>query len=166
MQSSIRRRGSYAVKKIVTGAVFFFLWRAFRALSHTDSRFRAELDSWPDGLTLHMQGSKTGPHLCLRKGEQGLERLKACEHPAVDIHFKSLDEAFKLATGRLGVARAYAEHRFTLSGDIGLTMSFVRCVNLAEAYLFPKFISRRILLAVPAKEFSSLGVYRRVIFGR
>lgn len=50
----------YGVKKRITGVVFFFLWRAFKALYRCDSRVKAELDSWPDGLTLHMQAGKDG----------------------------------------------------------------------------------------------------------
>ena len=89
----------------------FFLWRAFKALYQADSRVRAEIDSWPDELTLHMQASRSGPDLYLRKTAGGLERLKVCAAADVEIQFKCLDEAFQLVTGQLGVARAYAEHR-------------------------------------------------------
>lgn len=165
MHSSWKRTWSYGAKRRVIAIVFFFLWRAFKALYQADSRVRAEIDSWPDELTLHMQVSRSGPDLYLRKTAGGLERLKVCAAADVEIQFKCLDEAFQLVTGQLGVARAYAEHRFTLAGDIGYTMSFVRCVNLTETYLFPRFMTKRILLAVPKKEHSSLAIYRRVIFG-
>lgn len=112
-----------------------------------------------------MQASRTGPDLYLRKTTHGLERLKTCGAADVDIQFKCLDEAFLLATGQLGVAQAYAEHRFTLTGDIAATMPFVRCVNIVEAYLFPKIMTRRILLSVPKKEHSTLAIYCRVILG-
>lgn len=165
MHSSWKRKCGYAVKRRVVAIVFFFLWRAFKALYRADSRVRAELDGWSDGMTLHMQASRTGPDLYLRKTAHGLERLKTCGTADVDIQFKCLDEAFLLATGQLGVAQAYAEHRFTLTGDIAATMPFVRCVNIVEAYLFPKIMTRRILLSVPKKEHSALAIYCRVILG-
>ena len=42
-------------------------------------------------------------------------------------------------------------------------MSFVRCVEYLEAYLFPGFMSRRILKEVPGKEVSSLLVYGKAL---
>ena len=145
----------YGVKKRITGVVFFFLWRAFKALYRCDSRVKAELDSWPDG-----------PHLAVKRTADGPVRVKSdFENAEVDVRFKSLDSAFKLATGRLGVAQAYAQHRFYLYGDIAITMSFVRCVDIIEGYLFPSFITRHILKGAPVKEQSSLAVYRKVLFG-
>lgn len=44
-------------------------------------------------------------------------------------------------------------------------MSFVRCVDIIEGYLFPSFITRHILKGAPVKEQSSLAVYRKVLFG-
>ena len=63
----------------------------------------------------------------------------------LEITFKSIDVAFLMFTGRLGVSKAYAEHRFTLKGEIGKAMSLVRCIDIVEAYLFPKFITKNIL---------------------
>ena len=166
MNVSWKRRMEYGVKKRITGVVFFFLWRAFKALYRCDSRVKAELDSWPDGLTLHMQAGKDGPHLAVKRTADGPVRVKSdFENAEVDVRFKSLDSAFKLATGRLGVAQAYAQHRFYLYGDIAITMSFVRCVDIIEGYLFPSFITRNILKGAPVKEQSSLAVYRKVLFG-
>lgn len=167
MKVSVKRRLEYGLKQKITGVVFFFLWRAFRVLYRCDSRVQAELDSWPDGLVFHMQAGPAGPHLTLKKTPQGPVRLKGPQpNTDINVSFKCLDSAFKLATGRLGVAQAYAQHRFYLDGDIAVTMSFVRCVDIAEGYLFPRFITRRILKGVPLRERSALSVYARVLFSR
>ena len=167
MKVSFKRRLEYGWKKWVTGVVFFFLFRALKALYRRDSRIKAELDSWSDGLALHMQAGLTGPYLTVKKTAAGPVRLKGPQPGAdVKVSFKCLDSAFKLATGRLGVAQAYAQHRFYLEGDIGVTMSFVRCVDIAEGYLFPRFITRRILKGAPVRERSPLAVYAGVLFGR
>ena len=60
---------------------------------------------------------------------------------------------------------AYAEHRFTLKGDIGVTMGLVRMIDIAEAYLFPRIMTKRILRSVPYKEKSTLTIYRKVFIG-
>jgi hypothetical protein len=64
-----------------------------------------------------------------------------------------------------GIADAYAQHRFAMKGDIAATLQLVRCMEMAEAYLFPRMMSRRILKAVPDKQVSSLRVYAAVVFG-
>ena len=43
-------------------------------------------------------------------------------------------------------------------------MSFVRCVDIVEAYLFPKFITKRILKEVPKKYANIITTYRYVLF--
>ena len=69
-------------------------------------------------------------------------------------------------TGRLGVSKAYAEHRFTLKGEIGKAMSLVRCIDIVEAYLFPKFITKNILKEIPKKSMGLVRCYGNVLFGR
>ena len=68
-----------------------------------------------------------------------------------------------MLTGRLGVAKAYAEHRFTLKGDISQAMSFVRCVDMIERYLFPYIITKRILKDKYKKQTSSILMYIHVL---
>ena len=62
-------------------------------------------------------------------------------------------------SGQVGVAGAYARHGFVLKGDIARAMSVVRCMDLAEAYLFPKLISKKILKEVPEKRMGLLRTY-------
>ena len=55
---------------------------------------------------------------------------------------------------------------FTLRGNMGLAMPFVRCVDRTEGYLFPPFLARRILKRLPKKEVSTARVYLAVLLGR
>ena len=71
--------------------------------------------------------------------------------------------AVLVLTGQIGISGAYALHGFTLKGDIAKTMSFARCVDILESYLFPNLINERIMTAVPKKETSSLLVYVNII---
>jgi hypothetical protein len=77
-----------------------------------------------------------------------------------------VEGAFRVLSGQIGVADAYAAHLFYLEGDIYKTMSFVRCVEYIESYLFPKIISERILKEVPEKQISSLQVYALALLER
>ena len=82
------------------------------------------------------------------------------------IRFNTPADAFRVFTGQIGIAQAYAEHRFTLRGNMGLAMPFVRCVDRTEGYLFPPFLARRILKRLPKKEVSTARVYLAVLLGR
>ena len=75
-------------------------------------------------------------------------------------------DAFYVFTGQMGVAAAYAQHRFTVRGNVSETMGFVRCVDLAEGYLFPPFWAKSILKELPEKQLSSLRLYGAVLLGR
>lgn len=81
------------------------------------------------------------------------------------VTFRSIDAAFLVLSGRIGVAQAYAQHRFSLQGSIFDCMTFVHCVDVIEGYLFPKFITRKILKKLPEKECSAVSVYCRAILG-
>ena len=123
------------------------LFRALKFLSCRDSKIKAEACRWPKGKTLRLEipGARG---FTVTGTEKGFRK-----HP--------LD-----TPGEIGIAQAYAEHRFTLRGNMGLAMPFVRCVDRTEGYLFPPFLARRILKRLPKKEVSTARVYLAVLLGR
>lgn len=141
------------------------LFRALKFLSTRDSRIRAEAQNWPRGKTLRLEipGAKG---FTITGSKDGFRKLHQDAPGDVTIRFKSPSDAFRVFTGQISVAQAYAQHRFVLRGDMGLAMPFVRCVDLAEAYLFPACLARRILKRLPTKQISTLRVYAAVLFGR
>lgn len=82
------------------------------------------------------------------------------------MRFKTVTGAFRVLSGQIGISEAYARHLFSLEGDIYQTMSFVRCVEYLEAYLFPEFMSRRILREVPPRQLGMLQVYALAMLER
>ena len=66
------------------------------------------------------------------------------------IAIKNIETAWLLFTAQIGIARAMAEHRLVVRGDVTRSMVFARCLNRVEAYLYPQFMARRALRAVPA----------------
>lgn len=144
----------------INSIVLEVLFRALRVLYRKDRRVGSEIDSWPDGLTLKLKCGPGGAVLALQKnGEHGVRRLRAAQHTDITMSFKSVQGAFRVLSGQVGISEAYARHLFSLEGDIYQTMSFVRCVEYAEAYLFPKIMTRRILREIPEKKLSTLQVY-------
>ena len=60
---------------------------------------------------------------------------------------------------------AYAQHSFTLQGNINAAMGFVRAMEITEGYLFPSFWAKRILKRLPKKRIPTLGVYVFALLG-
>lgn len=149
----------------VCRVVLFFLFRALNALSVRDSRVAAEAALWPEQRVLGLE-VPGGPALYIARRGKRLVRLKNAPAPDILIRFKSVRDAFYVFTGQLGVAAAYAQHRFTVRGNVSETMGFVRCVDLAEGYLFPPFWAKGILKELPEKQLSSLRLYGAVLLGR
>ena len=148
----------------VNALVLQVLYRGFRVLYRNDSRVRKEIDGWNPGLTLKLVCGPGGAVLAMGKKEGcGVGRVQRASRTAITMRFKSVEGAFKVLSGQKGISEAYSEHMFTLEGDICQTMSFVRCVEYAEAYLFPHFWCSRILKEVPEKKLSSLLVYGQIL---
>lgn len=159
------RKSMHNAKKVISSAVLYFLYCGFYELSKTDSRVKGEIDDWDTGLTYCLTCGDSSTSLTIRKGKHGLERIDYTDNADVVFAFKSLENAFLVLTGRQGVANAYASHSFALKGEIGKGMSFARCVDLVERYLFPPVITSRILKENPKKQSSSIVLYIKIIAG-
>jgi len=147
-------------------AALWFLGRAFAAAASLDPRVAGEVTGWAEGLTVLLEVEPYGPYLALGKRDGSLHLLRRRPDPAdLAIYFKNPAGAWRVLSGQIGIAPAYAEHRFCLAGDIAMGMSLVRCLNLVEAYLFPPVLSNRILKRPPQLRRSRLRIYTAAIFG-
>ncbi len=148
----------------INGLVLEVLFRGFRVLYKEDSRVRREIGSWQKDLTLKLVCGPGGAVLAMKRDRtNGVRRIPRAQKTDITMRFKSVEGAFRVLSGQKSVEDAYAEHLFFLEGDIFQTMSFVRCVEYLEAYLFPKVMTKRILKEVPSKELHSLQVYARAL---
>ena len=155
------------MKKIISDIVLFFLYRGFKIVYKIEPRVKNEIDNWEDGFGVKIITCKNGPILHIKKENGKLIRVKnKKENAKIEIIFKNFESAFLLLTGRMGISKAYAEHRFLLKGNIMDAMSFVRCTNIVECYLFPKIITKNILKEVAKRKQNILLVYLRVLIGK
>ena len=141
------------------------LVRALRYLSTADSKIRSEAHAWPNGKTLRLEVPGAGG-FTVTGTPWGFKKLDKETPGDVTIRFKSPSDAFRVFTGQISVAQAYAQHKFVLRGDMALAMPFVRCVDITEGYLFPDVLAKRILKRLPEKEVSTARVYTAVVLGR
>ena len=147
--------------KALAGIVFVVLGRGLVAAAKHDARVRTEVARWPEGTVIVLGIAPDGPTLAVRKLRGRLAYLGGAGglKPTLYVEYKSVDVALPVLIGRQGILQAFAEHRSTLVGDIGLGMSLVRCLHIVEGYLFPRFITRPIVPGAITREVSMLTVY-------
>ncbi len=127
-----------------------------------DSRVLHELSLLKEGQAYSICVGKEGPSLHVLWKEGRLHRLASPAPGACVLCIKSLPLAFRLFTGQMGLAQAYAWHAFTVQGDLSDVMPLARLVNLVEAYLFPRFITKHLMTDIPSLQANPLRVYGRI----
>ena len=150
----------------IIAAALRLVHAAIVELQRLDPEVAGELSRMPVGMTYAIHTGHHAPSLIVQWDGQRLLRLSRPEGKKLcTLRLKALAISFRLFTGQMGLAHAYAQHAFTLSGEIADVMRLARLVNRAEAYLFPPILSRRILPDLPELPVSRLRVYVRVFIG-
>ena len=154
-----------ALQKLTVGIVLRVVHAALVELYGLDSRVRAEFDRMPEGMSYALQTGYAAPELYVQWTGGRLLNLKKIEKPTCALRLKSTGISFRMFTGQMGLAQAYAQHAFSMQGEIADVMRLARLVNLVEGYLFPKFITKHILTDIPALQVNPLRVYGRIFCG-
>lgn len=153
------------MQSFICRIVLAVLFRALKFLNRKDTRMKAGFSAYEDGYSFRIRaGMESGAPVlsfCVRNGQ--LEKQSHEVPVQLEITMKSIPDAFLVLTGQLGIGASYAGHRFFMRGNPNEAMGLVTCLELAEAYLFPRFLSRRLMLDVPKKEFPALLVYAGLI---
>ena len=94
------------------------LFRALRFLSYRDSRVQKEACQWPKGKTLRLEipGARG---FTVTGTEHGFRKLPQDTPGDVTIRFKSPADAFRVFTGQIGIAQAYAQQPIYPPGEHG-----------------------------------------------
>lgn len=159
MKVSFRKKVISRMKDVISKIVLIFLYKGFKITYKYDENVKKEMDSLPNGFIVLIDTGAKNTKLVIQKKENEIIKLKNIENANLEIVFKNPDVAFLMFTGRLGISKAYAEHRFTLKGEIAQAMPLVRCMDIVEAYLFPKIITKNILKYQPNKKIGLLKTY-------
>ncbi len=154
-----------SLQKLTVGIVLRVVHAALVELYALDSRVKQEFDRMPNGMSYALQTGYNAPELYVQWQDGKLLNLKKIERPTCALRLKSNGISFRMFTGQMGLAQAYAQHAFSMQGEIADVMKLARLVNLVEAYLFPKFITRHILTDIPALQVNPLRVYGRILCG-
>jgi hypothetical protein len=164
-ESSVPQPPRKIVKNLVARTMMFALGRGFQAASSLDEDVRREISVWPDGFTVTMKVMPRGPSLTWVKEAGRMRSLGGREQPAnLTIMFKNLEAALLVLTARMGNPQAFAEHRLSVKGSLADAMILTRCLNITQAYLFPRLISGRIMKRAPRIPLGRLLKNRAIIY--
>lgn len=156
-------------KNAIIKTVYGVLGTGMKATIAIDSKAKKIAEEFEEGFTLKMEVAPKGPALCMKKEKGTFVKIpsKEVEETKFDlvITFKNTEATFPVMLGLQGVGSAYAETKFVLAGPLQKGVAVVDLVNLTEAYLFPKFITRKLMDVVPKKESNSLRCYMRLLIG-
>lgn len=154
------------IKKLTVAAALRLVHAALVELRWLDPFVREQMEALPVGISYAIHTGHDAPTLYVQWDGKRLLRLEqAPAETTCELRLKSLADSFLMFTGQIGLAHGYARHSFTMQGEIADVMRLARLVDRAEAYLFPAFMSRRILTEVPALPSSPLRLYGRLILG-
>ena len=161
---SIKRKVILKCKEEISKCILYFLYKGFKVLYKYDNELKKELMGLPENFSVNIQIAPKGYRLCLSKKNEEVSKRKRNANPDMNICFNNIDVAFKTLIGLKGISKAYSEHAFTLKGNVNEGMKLVRCIDIIEAYLFPKFMAKRILKQIPKKTLNPIRTYMHVIF--
>ena len=122
--------------KLTVGIVLRVVHAALVELYKLDTRVRDEFDRMPEGLSYALQTGYQAPQLFVEWRNGKLHRCGNLEKPVCALRLKSTGIAFRLFTGQMGLAQAYAQHAFSMQGEIadviaGQVEHFKGAANLA-----------------------------------
>lgn len=154
-----------ALQKWVIGAALRLVHAALVELREMDACVADEFARLPLGTSYAICTGHGGPTLHVEWDGTALHRRPDSMRARCELHIKALPIAFRLFTGQMGMAQGYAQHAFTMAGEVGDVMRLAHLVNRAEAYLFPPFISKNFLTEVPKLGLKPLRLYGRLALG-
>ncbi|MBU4555847.1 MAG: hypothetical protein KJ747_03120 [Actinobacteria bacterium] len=147
-------------KRLLAGIIFWVMGRGLVACARLDSRVRDEVATWPDGSVITLMMWPGTPKTSVRKFDGRLTALGSRDIEAtLRVTFKSVAASVPVLLGMKAILQAFAEHRATVRGDLGLAMSLVRCLHIVEGYLYPDIMTRRILPSPATRQAGHLRAY-------
>lgn len=143
------------------------LGKALVYLKEKDNLAKQEFKSLPEKLKVTMKIFDSKNLLEIyKKGDKLYFSNKSKDEfkNEITIIFKNKKSASLCLFGRIGVRESFCRHDIVLAGNINTAIVLVRIIEIAEYYLFPRFITKKFLPKIK-KQFSSLKLYWFLLFG-
>lgn len=132
--------------------MFDIMGRAMEAASQIDPVFERELKALSADFIFEMCVKPNGPGLVMQKQPDGTLKylgVHTPKKPDLSIQFKHMAHAFLVLSFQESTARAFANDRMIVDGEISNALKMVRCLNRLEAFILPKVIAERAIKRYP-----------------
>lgn len=157
-----------AFKVSFTRLMLSALGKALKGVYKIDARMRSLVSELPDGYTVSISISGVSARLAFSCGNDGIKVYKSKNMPLVSdlsFVFKNIDLATPMLVGKRGIQNAYAEHDFTMHGDVFMAMIIVDMISLVECYLFPNARIKKIMDKMPKRQANRGRLYAFLLLG-
>lgn len=126
--------------------------RGLVSASQSDDVVRREVSTFPAGYVFQMMVMPAGPVFTTQVQADGtLRLLKGFRgKPDLAVRFKHASHAFLVLSFQEGTARAFANDRMYVDGDVSHAIRMVRCLTRMEVLILPKIIAERAVKRYPA----------------
>lgn len=139
------------MKKLVVKVGFWALGKSVQHGCRFDRDLQQELRFFDDGFTITLEVFRNFAAITWQKQGNRLvfKGFNRKNNPDLKVIIKDPTSAFKMILASLGIAQAYAQRRIAIEGNTVYAMVLTRILDRIEAYLFPVFLSKKILKQVP-----------------
>lgn len=151
------------------GLMMGVVGRGLVSASQVDEVIHKETAAFPVGFILQMKVMPDGAFFTAQVQPDGtLKLLKDfAGKPDLCARFKHFSHAFLVLSFQEGTARAFANDRIYVDGDVSHAIRLVRCLSRMEVLILPKLIAERAVkrypdIAVAQKLSLATRIYGRV----
>lgn len=125
--------------------------RSLVAITRVDPKARSELAPLAAGFVFRMTVLPDGPAFAVERTAEGVFALvkDSTRRADLTVIFKHLRHAFLVFSFQEGTARAFANDRMFVDGQVAVAVRIVRVLDRMEAVILPKFVARRALKRYP-----------------
>jgi hypothetical protein len=138
-------------ERLYVGMMMGVVGRGLVSTSHTDAVVRKELSGLPAGYVFQMMVMPAGPSFTtMVQADGSLKLLKNFQgKPDLSVRFKHMSHAFLVLSFQEGTARAFANDRMFVDGDVPHAIRLVRCLTRMEVLILPKMVAERAVKRYP-----------------
>lgn len=139
------------VERRYVGLMMGVVGRALVSASQVDDVIRKETAAFPVGFILQMKVMPNGAYFTAQVQPDGTLRLLKdfTGKPDLCARFKHLSHAFLVLSFQEGTARAFANDRIYVDGDVSHAIRLVRCLSRMEVLILPKLVAERAVKRYP-----------------
>jgi len=157
-------------KRLYVSTMMQVVGRALQAISEQDEKIQRETSVFPEGFVFCMQVLPDGPGFTLRKSTGNTLTFLGSpppEKPDLAIYIKHVEHAFRVLSFQESTARAFANDRMIVDGNISYAIRMVRALNRLEAFILPKLVAELAVkeypqIPMPEKVMQGTKIYLRV----